>query len=103
VRHGLEHALEWRVGALPYFSRPGALRDATCAAIAAGTGGSAPELSTAGGTSDGRFFAALGAEVIELGPVNASIHHANEHVRIADLEPLAEMYRAIMDTLLPSA
>src|SRR5262249_44588224 len=66
ARHRVEHAIDWQVGALPYYSRPGPLRDATCAAIAAATG-APPELSTVGGTSDGRFFAALGAEVIELG------------------------------------
>ena len=59
-----------------------------------------PQLSTSGGTSDGRFIAPYGAEVVELGPVNASIHRINEHVRIADLAPLSRIYRGILERLL---
>jgi len=99
ARHELEYAIEWAGAAQPYMTEPGPLRAAVCDAIAA-SAGSAPEQSTAGGTSDGRFFAAAGAEVIELGPVNASIHHANEHVRVADLEPLAAIYESVMQRLL---
>src|SRR5262249_46663223 len=98
-RHGVEHALEWRVPSAPYLSAPGPLRAAVCATVNE-VAGLQPELSTAGGTSDGRFFAAAGAEVIELGPVNASIHHVNEHVRVADLEPLTAMYLGTMERLL---
>src|SRR4029453_19052998 len=76
ARHGLEYAIEGAGAAQPYMTEAGPLRAAVCDAIAA-SAGSAPEQSTAGGTSDGRFFAATGAEVIELGPVNASIHHVN--------------------------
>jgi len=101
-RHGVQHTIDWRPPSAPYLSTAGSLRAAACAAVAEQTGAE-PELSTAGGTSDGRFFAAAGAEVIELGPVNASIHHVNEHVRIADLEPLTSLYLAIMERLLPSA
>ena len=63
--------------------------------------GSPPELSTAGGTSDGRFIAPTGAQVIELGPVNATIHKLNEHVLAADLPRIAAMYRGILERLLP--
>ena len=59
-----------------------------------------PDMSTSGGTSDGRFIAPTGAEVVELGPVNASIHKINERVRIDDLEPLAKMYEHILFRLL---
>jgi len=62
--------------------------------------GSTPELSTGGGTSDGRFIAPSGAQVVELGPVNASIHKANEYVKVEDVPRLAEMYRQIMRNLL---
>jgi succinyl-diaminopimelate desuccinylase len=99
MRHDVEHAIEWSAGAQPFMTEAGPLRAAVCDAIAASTG-STPELSTAGGTSDGRFFAAAGAEVIELGPVNASIHHVNEHVRVADLEPLSAIYEAVIERLL---
>ena len=101
ARYGLEKNVEWRLAAAPYHCAAGPLRAAACAALAAVTG-AAPELSTAGGTSDGRFFAAAGTEVVELGPVNASIHHVNEHVRIADLEPLSASYEGIMSRLLSS-
>ena len=62
--------------------------------------GSAPELSTGGGTSDGRFIAPSGAQVVELGPVNASIHKVNEYVKVDDIPRLAEMYRQVMENLL---
>ena len=62
--------------------------------------GLAPELSTSGGTSDGRFIAPTGAELVELGPVNASIHKIDEHVRIADLERLAAIYQRVLENVL---
>ena len=62
--------------------------------------GEEPELSTGGGTSDGRFISPAGADVVELGPVNASIHKVNEHVRIADVTALTAMYRRIMELML---
>jgi succinyl-diaminopimelate desuccinylase len=99
TRHGLEYAIEWSAAAQPFTTDAGPLRAAVCDAVATVAGG-VPEQSTAGGTSDGRFFAAGGAEVVELGPVNASIHHANEHVRVADLEPLSAIYEAIIRRLL---
>ena len=59
-----------------------------------------PELSTGGGTSDGRFIAPAGVDVVELGPVNATIHKLDEHVRVDDLEPLKDLYRRVMERLL---
>ena len=59
-----------------------------------------PELSTGGGTSDGRFIAPAGTDVVELGPINASIHKVDEHVRVEDLEPLKDMYRKVIERLL---
>ena len=85
--------------ASPFLTAPGRLRDAVEAAILARCG-LRPESSTGGGPSDGRFIAPLGAEVVELGPVNASIHKVDEHVDLADLEVLPELYRAIIASLL---
>ena len=78
---------------------PEALVDAAAASILATTGIDTT-LSTAGGTSDGRFIAPYGVQVVELGPVNDSIHKLNEHVRVADLPVLAEIYRGIIERLL---
>ena len=83
----------------PFLTGPGALIDAVENAVKEQTG-SAPELSTGGGTSDGRFIAPSGAQVVELGPVNASIHKANEHVKVKDVPRLAEMYQQIIEKLL---
>jgi len=82
--------------------RAGALRDATVAAIGA-LCGIEPELSTGGGTSDGRFIAPLGAEVVELGPINASIHKIDEHIALDELERLPALYRSIAERLLGTA
>ncbi len=98
-RHGLDYRLTWQLSGQPFLTRPGALIEAACASIAAVTG-QAAEKSTGGGTSDGRFIAPTGCEVVELGPVNASIHKVNEHVAVADLEPLAEIYLGIIERLL---
>ena len=98
-RHGLDFELEWDLSGEPFLTAPGRLRDAVEAAILARCG-LRPESSTGGGTSDGRFIAPLGAEVVELGPVNASIHKVDEHVDLADLEVLPELYRAIIASLL---
>ena len=75
------------------------MRSATIAAIKDVTG-QEPKESTSGGTSDGRFIAPTGCEVVELGPINATIHKVNERVAVADLIPLADIYRAIMERLL---
>lgn len=98
-QHGLDHEIHWRLSGLPFLTRPGALLNAVSQAVAQQCG-YAPELSTAGGTSDGRFIAPTGAEVVELGPVNASIHKINEHVAVADLEPLAGIYQQTLVNLL---
>lgn len=98
-RHELDYELSWTFNGQPFLTDSGDLLAATTAAIQH-VCGYEPKLSTAGGTSDGRFIAPTGAEVVELGPVNASIHKINEHVRIADLAKLAAVYEAIMERLL---
>ena len=98
-RHGLDYHLEWRLGGAPFASADGPLRRAVCGELAAQLR-SKPELSTGGGTSDGRFIAPLGAEVVELGPVNASIHKVDEHIALADLERLPALYAGIAARLL---
>jgi succinyl-diaminopimelate desuccinylase len=91
--------LNWWLSGDPFLTPAGALRDATLAAIREHCG-IEPELSTGGGTSDGRFIAPLGAEVVELGPVNASIHKVDECIAIDDLERLPGLYRSIAERLL---
>jgi len=83
----------------PFLTKPGKLIDATCATVMELTG-SDPELSTGGGTSDGRFIAPAGTDVVELGPVNTSIHKIDEHVRMDDVVRLTEMYRRIAELML---
>ena len=102
VQHGLADRPVWELSGEPFLTPAGRLLDAVSAAIRESTG-QAPVLSTGGGTSDGRFIAPTGAEVIELGPVNASIHKPNEHVRLADIEALTAMYRRIIASLLGQA
>ncbi|MFZ9966343.1 MAG: succinyl-diaminopimelate desuccinylase [Steroidobacteraceae bacterium] len=97
-RHRLRYTIEWKVAGLPFLTRAGQLIDAASAAIRELTG-SEPELSTGGGTSDGRFIAPTGAEVVELGVVNRSIHKVDEEVRIADLETLSRIYERLMESL----
>lgn len=97
-RHGLDYALTWTLGGLPFLTAPGTLLDTVRAAIKAETGLDAV-LSTSGGTSDGRFIAKICPQVIELGPPNASIHQINEHVRLADIEPLKNIYRRVLEQL----
>jgi succinyl-diaminopimelate desuccinylase len=97
--HGLDYELEWELSGQPFLTPRGELVEAAVAAVNEVTGVNA-ELSTAGGTSDGRFIAPTGAQVVELGPVNATIHKLNEEVLAADLPRLAEIYRRIMEKLL---
>ncbi|CAN7624367.1 succinyl-diaminopimelate desuccinylase [Pseudorhodoferax sp. LjRoot39] len=97
-RHGLEYRLDWTVGGLPFLTTPGPLVEAVREAIAAETG-LTTELSTTGGTSDGRFIAQICPEVIELGPPNATIHKIDENVRVADIEPLKNIYRGVLERL----
>lgn len=98
-RHGLDYALSFPSSGKPYLTPRGRLVEVVGAAIAAEAGLS-PELSCTGGTSDGRFIADVCPEVVELGPVNASIHKVNERVAVADLEPLARIYRGVLERLL---
>jgi succinyl-diaminopimelate desuccinylase len=98
-RHALEYQLDWHLSGEPFLTAPGRLTDAVSQAVFEATG-SKPELSTGGGTSDGRFIAPAGADVVELGPVNASIHKIDEHVRIADIELLCGVFRRTLELLL---
>lgn len=98
-RHGLKYELIWRLSGEPFLTGQGELVEATRAAVRA-VSGIDTELSTAGGTSDGRFIAPTGAQVIELGPLNATIHKLNECVRAADLDTLSSQYEAVLQRLL---
>jgi succinyl-diaminopimelate desuccinylase len=98
ARHDLEYHLTWTVGGQPFITPPGELVDAIGQAIEAETG-VRTELSTTGGTSDGRFISRICPQVIEFGPVNASIHKIDEHVAVADIEPLKNIYRRTLERL----
>ena len=98
-RHSINYELCWTHNGKPFLTKPGRLRDAALKAVHSVTG-LAPICSTAGGTSDGRFIAPTGAQVIELGPINASIHKVDEHVNVDDLEKLTYMYKGILEELL---
>lgn len=97
-KHGLQYELKWTVGGLPFLTTPGTLVGAIQKAIAEETG-LKTELSTTGGTSDGRFIAQICPEVIEFGPPNATIHKVNEHVAVADIAPLKAVYRRTLENL----
>ena len=97
--HALDYELDWNLSGQPFLTTPGELVTATLQAVKDVTGQEA-ELSTAGGTSDGRFIAPTGAQVVELGPVNATIHKLNEEVLAADLPRLAQIYRRVIENLL---
>jgi succinyl-diaminopimelate desuccinylase len=99
-RHGLDFELSWHRSGEPFFTPEGPLR-AAAREVLATFAGAMPEESTGGGTSDARFIAPLGAQCIEIGPVNASIHKIDEHVRVADLEALPDLYLALIERLLP--
>ena len=99
ARHKVPHTLAWTLGGSPFLTRPGTLSAALSAAILAETGAT-PVLSTTGGTSDGRYIAQVCEQVVEFGPVNASIHKIDEHVNVADIEPLKNIYRRTLETLL---
>ena len=98
-RHGLRYTLQWKLSGEPFLTAVGELVEAVRAAIRDVSGLDA-ELSTSGGTSDGRFIAPTGAQVIELGPVNATIHKLNECVAIADLDRLSAQYQRTLERLL---
>ena len=98
-RHGLQYELQWTLSGQPFLTAEGELVAAAQQAIRNVTG-LETELSTSGGTSDGRFIAPTGAQVLELGVLNASIHQIDEHVNVADLEPLTDIYQQILTQLL---
>ncbi|AVO35022.1 succinyl-diaminopimelate desuccinylase [Ottowia oryzae] len=104
AKHGLDYDLKWTLGGRPFLTPPGTLVQAVQAAIRAETGLDTG-LSTTGGTSDGRFIAQICPQVIELGPPNASIHKIDEHIAVADIEPLTAIYRRVLENLaaLPAA
>ncbi|WP_277052897.1 succinyl-diaminopimelate desuccinylase [Zestomonas thermotolerans] len=98
-RHGLDYQLDWALSGLPFLTEPGELLDAVSASIRAVTGRETTP-STSGGTSDGRFIATLGTQVVELGPVNATIHQVNERVLASDLDLLTDIYQQTLERLL---
>ncbi|MDY7578669.1 succinyl-diaminopimelate desuccinylase [Herbaspirillum sp. RTI4] len=97
--HALEYDLTWNVSGMPFLTPRGTLSDALSAAIKTHTGIDT-ELSTTGGTSDGRFIANICPQVIEFGPINASIHKIDEHILLSDIDPLKNIYRATLENLL---
>lgn len=98
-KHGLDFRIDWALSGNPFLTGRGALVDAAAAAIREVTGLDT-ELSTSGGTSDGRFIAPTGAQVLELGPPNATIHKVDEHVKVQDLETLTDIYTRLLEKLL---
>ena len=94
----MKYDLQWTLGGRPFLTTPGDLVDHLQAAIHAETGLQA-ELSTTGGTSDGRFIAQICPQTIEFGPPNASIHKINEYVQVSDIEPLKNIYRRLLESL----
>ena len=97
-RHELDYELTWTIGGLPFLTTPGSLVNAVRDAIRDETGFET-ELSTTGGTSDGRFIAQICPQVIELGPTNATIHKIDEHIPVTDIEPLKNIYRRVLEKL----
>jgi succinyl-diaminopimelate desuccinylase len=97
--HGLEYDLRWHRGGEPFLTGEGRLR-AAARAVLQELCGVVPEENTGGGTSDARFIAPLGAEVVELGPINSSIHKVDERIAVAELERLPALYRAVAERLL---
>jgi succinyl-diaminopimelate desuccinylase len=98
-RHGLDYTIRWHRGGEPFYTPEGPLRAAARSVLGRYCGG-APEESTGGGTSDARFIAPLGAQCIEIGPVNASIHKVDENVSVSDLQRLPELYRELIERML---
>lgn len=98
-RHGIEYALEWTLSGKPYLTPRGRLVEMVSQAIRE-TVGIEAELSTSGGTSDGRFIADICPEVIELGPLNATIHKIDECIAVADIDPLSRIYERVLELLL---
>lgn len=101
-RHQLDYDLEWTLSGLPFLTPHGTLSTAVCEAILAETG-IKTELSTTGGTSDGRFIARICPQVIEFGPTNATIHKIDEHIELRSIDPLKNIYRRTLENLLSGA
>ncbi|TFZ08178.1 succinyl-diaminopimelate desuccinylase [Ramlibacter humi] len=97
-QHGLDYQLDWTLGGLPFLTRPAELVGAMTKAIEE-IAGVTPELSTTGGTSDGRFISRICPQVVEFGPVNAMIHKIDEHIEVAQIEPLKDIYRRTLELL----
>ncbi len=97
-KHKLKYALKWTLGGQPFLTTPGELVHAVSEAIQAETG-VVTELSTTGGTSDGRFIASICPQLIEFGPINASIHKIDEHVLVSSLDPLKNIYKGVLERL----
>jgi len=97
--HGLDYALTWTLSGAPFLCARGGLADVMSAAVRDVTGVT-PVLSTSGGTSDGRFLASVSREVLEFGPVSASIHGIDEHVALADIAPLSQIFQHALAALL---
>jgi succinyl-diaminopimelate desuccinylase len=100
-RHRVKYSLEWFISGQPFLTVPGTLSQAAARAVHEQLHIS-PKLTTGGGTSDGRFIAPMGAQVIELGVINESIHKVNECVRVADIDRLHSIYRRTLELLLGS-
>jgi succinyl-diaminopimelate desuccinylase len=98
-KHGVKFTIEWYLSGEPFYTAPGEFSEAVSAAVKSVTG-SSPKYSTGGGTSDGRFIAPTGTQVVELGVVNASIHKVNESVRVEEIDALHEMYLRTLKNLL---
>ena len=98
-KHGVRYTLEWYVSGEPFYTPPGALSEGVTRAVHAATGHK-PKFSTGGGTSDGRFIATLGAQVVELGVINATIHKVNESVNVADIDRLHGIYLNALKEML---
>ncbi len=99
AQHDIDYELRWHLSGEPFLTQPGKLIDRVSQAVSE-QAGSAPELSTGGGTSDGRFISPAGVDVVELGPVNASIHKIDEHVSVTDVIALTRMYQRILELML---
>jgi succinyl-diaminopimelate desuccinylase len=100
AKHGLDYTLEWTLSGEPFLCPSGGRLRSTVVAVCRELCGAEPEQSTGGGTSDGRFIAPMGAEVVELGPVNATIHKVDECIDLAELERLPDLYQAICERML---
>lgn len=98
-RHGLDYQLDWTLSGNPFLTEPGKLTEALSQAISL-TCNTTPALSTSGGTSDGRFIKQIAQELVEFGPVNATIHKQNERIALKDIEPLTQIYLQTLENLL---